>query len=109
MDMDSFLTEVYVIVDDWYKSVYGTAGIRRRGVTPQLSDSEVLTLLLVEQWQVGVTWRTERGMLRWMAAHGRCWFPVLVGRSAFNRRARNLWGVVVQLGQALGERLSQVT
>lgn len=44
-----------------------------------------------------------------MAVHGRCWFPKVVGRSAFNRRARNLWVVVVQLGQALGERLSQVT
>ncbi len=42
MDMDTFLTTLYVVVDDWYK---GDIGQREHvGAREQMSDNEVLTV-----------------------------------------------------------------
>jgi hypothetical protein len=109
MDMDTFLTELYVLVDDWYKTEYGEQGRQHVGVKGQMSDSEVLAVAIAGQWRVGVTWRSERGVVRWMQAHGRGWFPKMIGRSAFNERVRTLWGLFIRLQAAVGDRLRQTT
>ena len=44
MDLDTFLTELYVLVDDWYKGEYGAAGRKHVGRQGVMSDSEVLTV-----------------------------------------------------------------
>lgn len=105
MDLDTFLTTLYVVVDDWYKQAVGArvhVGARER-----MSDSEVLTVALAGQWRVGVSWRSERGVVRWMQAHGRGWFPTMLGRSEFNQRVRGLWGLFIQLQQVVGQWLNQ--
>lgn len=107
MDLDTFLTTLYVVVDDWYKSEVGQR--RHVGAREQMSDSEVLTVALAGQWRVGVSWRSERGVVRWMQQHGRGWFPRMVGRSAFNRRVRQMWGLFIRLHQAVGDWLRQAT
>lgn len=103
--MDTFLTTVYVMVDDWYKAEMAEQMRRRSGRPVRMSDSEVLTVALVGQWRYGVAWQSERGVVRYMQAHGRGWFPKMVGRSAFNQRVRNLWAVLVRLQQALARWL----
>ncbi|MHB8626841.1 MAG: hypothetical protein ACYDEO_11610 [Aggregatilineales bacterium] len=51
MDLDTFLTELYVLVDDWYKA---EIGVRVHvGAREQMSDSEVMTVALAGQWRVG--------------------------------------------------------
>lgn len=105
MDLDTLLTTVYVLVDDWYKQV-ATDAKPSRGNPGQLSDSEVLTLGVVGQWQVGVPWRSERGMVRYMNEQGRGWFPQMVKASGFNYRFRQLWCWFVRLQQVLAEQLS---
>jgi hypothetical protein len=108
MDLETFITTVYVFVDDWYKEQI--APMRRKaGRPPQMSDSEVLTLAVVGQWQVGVPWRSERGLVRYLQAHGRKLFPTMLERSAFNRRVRHLFGVLVQLHQWLAATLQTAT
>lgn len=107
MDLDTFLTTLYVIVDDWYKADIGQrvhVGARER-----MSDSEVLTVALAGQWRVGVAWRSERGVVRWMDQHGRAWFPQMLGRSAFNARVRQLWGLFIRLQQTVAGWLNQPT
>jgi hypothetical protein len=42
-----------------------------------------------------------------MQAHGRGWFPTMLGRSAFNRRVRQVWGLFIRLQQVVGRWLSQ--
>ncbi|MBI1276638.1 MAG: hypothetical protein GC179_00780 [Anaerolineaceae bacterium] len=74
-----------------------------------MSDSEVLTVALAAQWRVGVPWKSERGIVRYMQAHGRVWFPTMLQRSAFNERVRNLWTVFVRLQQELSAELRQST
>ncbi|MBI1259620.1 MAG: hypothetical protein GC204_19300 [Chloroflexi bacterium] len=104
MDLDTLLTTVYVLVDDWYKQA--SVGEKTAMGNPgQLSDSEVLTLGLVAQWRVGVPWRSERGMVRYMLRQGRAWFPKMLQVSGYNYRFRQLWHWFVRLQQALAEQL----
>ncbi len=109
MDMNTFLTTLYVYVDDWYKAEIPDTIARRRGPDGQLSDSEVLTLALVGQWRWGVPWQSERGMVRYMQGEGRQWFPGMLGRSRYNERARCLWVVLIKLQQGLAEQLGSRT
>lgn len=105
MDLETFLTLLYVCVDDWYK-VEGVHLMQRHaGAAVQMSDSEVLTVALAGRWQVGVPWRSERGVVRYMQAHGRQWFPTMLQRSAFNRRVRHIWGCFVRLQQVVAQWL----
>lgn len=96
MDLEALLTEVYVMVDDWYKAKIAVHK-GRRGRPGQLSDSEVLTLEIVGQWRVGVPWQSQRGMVRYAQEHLRTLFPAMIGRSSFNYRSRRLYGVMARL------------
>jgi hypothetical protein len=107
MDLETFMTTVYVLVDDWYKEQI--ADLKPKvGAPAHLSDSEVLTLALVGQWRVGVPWHSERGLVRYIHAHGLGMFPKMLGYSAFNQRVRYLFGVLVRLQQQVADWLGQV-
>lgn len=106
MDLETFLTTLYVLVDDWYKSYIAPQKPRRGGAVPEMSDSEVLTLAVAGQWRIGVPWASERGLVRYINAHCRDMFPTMVQRSAFNERVRRLWGAFIVLQQVVAEQLS---
>jgi hypothetical protein len=103
LDLDTFLTAVYCAVDDLYRAEFAPAKPRRPGHRPELSDSEVLTLMALAQWQPA---RAERRFVAYAARHWRAYFPRLLSQSAFNRRARDLWGVLCALGPRVGARLA---
>jgi hypothetical protein len=105
VDLDTFLTQLYVIVDDWYKAEMSKEMRRRTGPATKLSDSEVLTIAIAGQWRVGVPWQSERGVVRYMQKHGQGWFPNMLQRSQFNERVRLLWSVLVSLQQVVAQRL----
>ena len=64
LDLETFLTTLYVMVDDLYQSHVQSHLPARRGPVSELSDSEVLCLGLAAQWRSGVPWKTERGFVR---------------------------------------------
>jgi hypothetical protein len=66
LDLDTFLTIVYCTVDELYQTQFAAAKPPRPGTAPTLSDSEVLTLLLLTQWHPS---RSERAVGRYAAAH----------------------------------------
>lgn len=104
MDFDTLLIGVYLIVDTWLQR----DGARRLrplgGAPPRFSDAEMLTLLLVHQLAFA-DWH-ERRWLRWLHRQGyRAWFPHLPCQSAYNRRARNLAGILNALRIALAQPL----
>jgi hypothetical protein len=70
-----------------------------------MSDSEVLTVAIAGQWRIGVPWSSERGLVRYINAHGRDMFPTMLQRSAFNERVRRLWGAFIMLQQSVAEQL----
>jgi hypothetical protein len=92
--VDTFLVEVYCLIDD----VYREHGVAMRSHLPgrpgELSDSEVLTLAVLAQWQAS---GSERQFIRWAVKHWRSYFPRLLSQSAFNRRVRHLYGVLARL------------
>jgi hypothetical protein len=102
LDLDTFLVTVYCIVDDLYKVHGAPYKPVRRGQPEELSDSEVLTLMLLAQWHPR---RSESAFLRYVAQHWRAYFPRLLDQSAFNRRARDLAGVLASFGPLLHARL----
>ena len=101
VDLDTFLVTVYTLVDDRYRAESAPLKPAVEGRPTTLSDSEVLTLLLAGQW-LG---NAERALYRHAARHWRAYFPRLGDRSSFNRRARDLAGVLVRLIPLLAREL----
>lgn len=92
-DGGTFLVALYVIVDDLDRAHIAMHKPHRPGQPPAMSDSEVLTLLVLGQWLRG----SERALLRTAAAHWGAFFLRLLSQGAFNRRGRDLAGVLVAL------------
>lgn len=95
IDLDAFLVTVYCVVDDLYRLKYAPAKPRRRGHKDELSDSEVLTLALLAQWQQS---RSESAFVAYVSRFWRQYFPKMLTQSSFNRRVRDLAGVLCRLG-----------
>ena len=83
VDIDTFLTILYVIVDDFCK--FQLAPERRPGPEASLSRSEVITLALFGQWY---RFRGQRDFYRFANKKLRSAFPTLPHRSQFNRLVR---------------------
>lgn len=103
LDLDTFLTTVYCVVDELYVERFGPQKPARPGVRPEMADSEVLTVLALAQWQPR---RSERAFVRYVARHWQAYFPRMLSQSAFNRRARDLMPVLCALGPAVAERVT---
>jgi len=93
LDIDTFLTTLYVIIDDLYQKHFAHRKPRRPGKRPELSDSEVLTLVVCAQW---LGW-SERAFVRYAMTHWQPYFPKVLSQSSYNRRSRDLSGVLTHL------------
>ena len=102
MDLDTFITTLYVLIDDWYKSEIEYAMQRHAGPGLEMSDSEVLTVAIAGQWQVGVPWRSERSVVRYMQQHGRHWFRCCNAVGSINGY-QDLWAALVRLQQIVAQ------
>jgi hypothetical protein len=71
LDVDTFLTSLYVMVDDFCQS---QPPKRRPGPDASLSESEVLTLAIFARWS---RFASERDFYRYATGHPRDAFPTL--------------------------------
>ena len=101
LDLCTFLTALYTIMDDLYKERYAHLKLRCPGRRPSLSDSEILTLAIFSQW-FGMS---ERGFIRYARENLRGYFPILPSQSAFNRRVRNMTGLLIDLAPLVAREL----
>ncbi len=83
LDTDTFLTTLYVAVDEFCKTRDGTP--RHPGPPASLSASEVVTLTLLGQWG---HFASERAFYRYAQRRLRGAFPRLPTRAQFNRLVR---------------------
>jgi hypothetical protein len=83
LDVDTFLTILYVMVDDFSHS---QPPKRRPGPKASLSESEVLTLAIFARWS---RFTSERDFYRYAEANLREAFPTLPDRSQYNRLVRS--------------------
>ena len=84
MDLNTFITAVFCLTDDWLKG----KKLRQRGSRPELADSEVLTIEVVGEF-LGID--TEKGLYEHFRRYYAEWFPALKGvhRTTFCRQAAN--------------------
>jgi hypothetical protein len=101
IDLATVLVAVYTVVDDLYRQDLAPRKPRRPGRRPELSDSEVLSLVVCARWLNC----SERALGRYAARHWRAYSPRLLSRGAFNRRARDLAGALVHLGPRVAAEL----
>jgi hypothetical protein len=84
VDVDTFLTALYVMVDDFCHSRSQTE--QHPGPDASLSPSEVITLAVFSRWS---RFGSERDFYRYASSRLRDAFPTLPHRSQFNRSVRN--------------------
>jgi hypothetical protein len=101
IDVDPFITILYVMVDDFCQSQAMTWD-RHTGLQAALSCSEVVTLALSGQF---VQFPSERAFFRYAQHHLRVAFPTLPHRSQFNRLQRQAAAVIAAFGLVLVERM----
>ena len=70
MDLDSLLTALYFLIDQWWNGTHSRK-TSRAGRPPLISDSEILTLAIFAQWH---RFRSERDFWRFANAHLRKYF-----------------------------------
>jgi hypothetical protein len=90
VDVDTFLTTLYVMVDDFCK--FSLPPAPHPGPQAALSRSEVVTLALFAQWQ---GFGSERGFYRYAQRHLRPAFPALPTREQYNRQVRRQYAALV--------------
>lgn len=100
MDVDTFLTQLYVMVDDFCKTLAPEPP--RPGPKPALTTSEVVTLVLFSRWGI---FESEQAFYRYAQRHLRDAFPTLPSRPQFNRQANRALPVVTALTRFLAEKL----
>ena len=94
IDFPTLLTIMYVLVDDWYKENAPRRLKGKAGAKPVFSDSELITLLLAQDF---LPFPGETQFLGYIRANYLEMFPRLVDQSQFNRRARHLRLLVEEL------------
>jgi hypothetical protein len=94
ISISDILTIIFVLVDDWYQS-YGHKFLTgKAGAKPVFTDSEVITLMLAQDY---IPFPSETQFLGFIRANYLDLFPNLLDQSQFNRRARALRLLVEQL------------
>jgi hypothetical protein len=98
LDVDTFLTTLYVIVDDLCQP--HASEQRRPGPVASLAESEVITLAIFARWN---RFASERDFYRYAEGHLRGAFPTLPNRSQFNRLVRLYTDAIEEVALHLGK------
>jgi hypothetical protein len=103
VDVDTFLTTLYVMVDDFCQT---QPPKKRPGPEASLCQSELITLTIFARWS---RFASERDFYRYADGHLRGAFPTLPSRPQFNRLARlytqTIEEIAVKLGKMLEDRV----
>ncbi len=102
LSTEDFIITVFCNVDDLWQEMTQGQKIRRRGFAPSLSDSEIITMEIVGEFQ-GIS--TDKGIWNYFRGHWLNLFPQIKSRSTFVRQAANLWCYKRQLQQKLAKKL----
>jgi hypothetical protein len=100
LDIDTFLTTLYVMVDDFCKEQFPNR--RTAGHPASLEVSEVVTLAMFSQWYF---FRSQRDFYRWAQRHLKGAFPKLPDRAQYNRLVRQHCEVGVAFFLHLGRQM----
>ena len=99
LDVDTFLTALYVIADDFCQSRWPK---KRPGPDASLSVSEVVTLAVFARFS---RFASERDFYRYAETNLLDAFPTLPTRPQFNRLVRSCTGLIEEIAVKLGKML----
>jgi hypothetical protein len=100
-DLDTLATALYARIDDTLKAHPELAPWRPKiGISPKLSDAELLTLAAIQVLQ---GFNEEARWLRFADRHLRHLFPYLPGQAGYNKRLRRSANQLQALIRILGE------
>jgi hypothetical protein len=92
--ISDLLTIIFVMVDDWYQAYGNKLLAGKVGKKPVFRDSEVLTLVLAQDF---IPYPAETQYVEFIRANYLPLFPKLLEQSQFNRRARALHCLMEEL------------
>jgi hypothetical protein len=98
VDVDTFLTTLYVMVDDFCHS--RPQKEQHPGPNASLSPSEVITLAIFARW---ARFGSERDFYRYASTRLNEAFPTLPDRSQFNRLVRHTLSLIEEIALHLAE------
>jgi len=101
MNLNDFIVNVFCKTDDFMKKYFPERTLRRRGPTPQLADSEVLTMEIIGEI-IGL--ETDKAIFEFFKRFYIDYFPKLSCRVTFARQSAKLWAVKQQLFMDIGEK-----
>ena len=98
MTIIDFITETYCLIDDEVKILTKNKNLRHRGFSPELSDSEVITMEVVGEY-LGHSkdthiWKCFKNNMKHM-------FPKIGSRCNFIKQSANLWHIKQLIQQEL--------
>ena len=99
LDMDTFLTTLYVMVDDFCRS---RPQKQHPGPEASLSPSETVTLAIFARW---ARFGSERDFYRYASTRLSEAFPTLPERSQFNRLVRHTVGLIEEIALHLAQMM----
>ncbi len=99
LDVDTFLTTLYVMVDDFCQS---HPPKKRPGPQASLCESEIITLAIFARWS---RFSSERDFYRYATGHLREAFPTLPDRSQFNRLSRSQANLIEEMALHLAQMM----
>jgi len=103
MLVDDFIIAVYCLIEKKYKNIVNQNPLRKRGPQPALSDTEVLTMLVVGEY-LGLG--SDKKIWGYFKRHWHHFFPNIGCRTSFVRQGANLFGVLNQMQFQLCESFS---
>ncbi|MBU1885532.1 IS982 family transposase [Patescibacteria group bacterium] len=99
IDKNTVLTIIFTLVDDIVKDPKISNYLKRPGISPNLSDSEIITLGLYQEL---IGENREDHFYRLHQNDLKSYFPQLNERSRYNRRKRDLYRVFLAVRLSLG-------
>ena len=102
IDYETFLTELYVMVDNFCKSQHRPK--KRPGPQTGLSVSEIVTLAIIGQWY---WYGSERGFYRYAKYHLLEAFPNLPTREQLNRLMRQNQTIITSFSLYLADKVGR--
>jgi hypothetical protein len=94
IDIETILTIIFVMVDDWYQKTELKPTRCKTGRKAKFANSEVVTLMLASDF---IPFPGEMQWVGYIKANHRALFPAMLSQSQFNRRARALRGHIERL------------
>jgi len=102
IDLETLITAIYFIVDEWYHTEGCKYLIGKVGKKPEFTDSELMTFVILKEF---LQFRSERKFLGFMHGNYLEVFPDMVDQSQFNRRSRALRLILDKLRCHFAEEL----